>query len=126
MIAIAELVDIEAKASAHIAQGRKLGHLGAAEVIVCGQLHVPSLTLEGGDLEARPFGERGVVGKIIAPCGGGALVRIEEDGKAERLRGLHHAQLRSVDRAGYAAGRIDGFDGVRNRNHRHRRAARAR
>ena len=53
-------------------------------------------------------------------------MRIEEDGKAERLRGLHHAQVSSVDRAGNVTGSVDGFDGVREGDHRHSRATRAR
>ena len=126
VIAIAKLVDIEAETGAHIAQGCKLGHFSAAEIIVGGDLHVPSLTLERGDLEARPFGERGVVGEIVTPRGGGPLVRIQKGGKAECLRGLHHAQVSSVDRAGHATCRVDGLDGVRDGDHRHRRATRAR
>ena len=93
VIAVAELVDVEAEAGAHIAQGCKLGRFSAAEIIVGGELHVPGLTLERGDLEARPFGERGVVGEIVTPCGGGPPMRIEKGGKAECLRGLHHAQV---------------------------------
>src|SRR5207344_1806860 len=71
VIAVSELMDIEAETGAHIAQGCKLGHFSADEIIVGGDLHVPSVTLERGDLEARPFCERGVIGEIVTSCGGG-------------------------------------------------------
>ena len=123
MIAIAELVDVEAKAGAHIAQGRELGHLGAGEIIVCGQLHVASLTREGSDLEARPFGERGVVGKIVAACGRRRRWCASRRTAKANACGVCTMRrwLRSSVPVTQPAG-IDGLDGVGNRDRRHRRA----
>src|SRR2546429_8587418 len=46
MIAVAELVDIEAKTGAHIAQGCETGRLGAHEIVVGGEFHISGFTLE--------------------------------------------------------------------------------
>ena len=51
-------------------------------------------------------------------------MRIEQGGKAEGLRRLHHAQLGAIDGAGDAARRIDGLDRIRHADHRNRGAAR--
>ena len=41
---------------------------------------------------AGPFGERGVVGEIVAAGRRGAAMRVEQRGEGEGLRGLHRAQ----------------------------------
>ena len=66
MIAVAELVHVEAEAGAHVAELGEFRRFGAGEILVGGELHVGCLPLEGRDLQAGPFGERRVVGEIVA------------------------------------------------------------
>ena len=103
---------IEAEARAHVAQCGELGGLGADEIAVGGEFDVFRLALEGRHLEACPFGERGVVGEIVAARRCRPPMRVEQGGKAEGLRRLHHAQMHAVDGAGDAARRVDGLDRV--------------
>ena len=69
-----------------------------------------------------PFGQRGVVGEILAAFAGGAAMRLEQRGELERLRRLHRAQLRAVDRAGDMAAGVDALDRVGDLQRRDRGA----
>ena len=102
VIAVAELVDVEAEAGAHVAERGELGRFGAGEILVGGELHVAGLALERGHLESGPFGQRGIVGEILAAGRLRAPMRLEQGRKAEGLRRLHDAQMRAVERAGDA------------------------
>ena len=75
-------------------------------------LMLPASPAKTDDLEPGPFGQRGVVGEIVAAGGSGLAVRVEQRGKGERLRRLHAAQLRAVERAGDQARGIDPLDRV--------------
>jgi hypothetical protein len=77
VIAVAELVYVEAEARAHVAQGRELGRLGAGEIVVGSELHVCGLAFEGRHFEAGPFGERGIVGEVRTAGGKGPPMRVE-------------------------------------------------
>ena len=92
------------------------------EILRCRHLHVARLALEYRDLEPRPFGERGVVGKIVAPRGRSAAVRVEQHRVGERLRGLHGAQVRAIERRGDEAVVVDQLHRVGDGKRRHRRA----
>ena len=59
-----ERVNVVADAGADVGERRLCVALGADEVFRCCHLCVASLALEYCDLEPRPFGECGVVGKI--------------------------------------------------------------
>src|SRR5260370_1452158 len=56
-IAFAELVNIEAKTGAHIAQACEPGGLGTDEIVVGGELDVCRFTLQLADFAACPFGQ---------------------------------------------------------------------
>ncbi len=118
MIAVAELMNVEAEAGANVAEFGKLCGFRAGEVVVGGELHVGGFSLEGDDLEPGPFGQRGIVGEIVPARRCGAPVRIQYGFEGERLRRLHEAQLRAVDRAGHDARGIDGLDRVGDRDGR--------
>ena len=125
MIAFAELVNIEAETGAHIAQGCEPGGLGTDEIVVRGELDVCGFTLERADLDACPFGERGVIAEIVATRCFRPAMRLQQGGKTESLRGLHQAHARAVDRVGHAACCIVGFDGVSHADDGDGRSARA-
>ena len=61
---------------------------------------LPLLALEYRDTQAGPFGQRGIVGKILAAFAGSAAMRIEQGRVGERLRRLHGAQRGAVERGG--------------------------
>ena len=67
--------------------------LGAGEILFVGDLDVAGLAGEDADLQAGPFGERGVVGEIVAALrrrrGGAPSSR---SGEGKTLRRLHQAQ----------------------------------
>src|SRR5262249_19526597 len=63
MITVSEAVHVEAESGAHVAQGCELRGLCARKIVVRREFDVLCFTSEGGDLQPRPFGERGVVGE---------------------------------------------------------------
>ena len=115
MIAGPERVHVVTEAGAHIGEGRKLGCPGAHEVIRRGELHIGGFALEGADLDAGPFGQRRVIGEVLAPGGARPLMGLQQDREGERLRRLHQAKWRALDRSGHDAGRIDGLDRIGDR-----------
>ena len=86
VIAVGELMHVGAGARAHVAERGHRRGFGADEVLGRGELHVAGFALEGGHGHAGPFGERCVVGEVVAGGGRGAAVRVEQGGEAERLR----------------------------------------
>src|SRR5579863_3745695 len=98
MVAFAESVHVETVAGADVAKGRYAQGFGANKIVVGGKLHVGSLARENGDAVAGPFGERGVVGKILAASCRRAMMRVEDEIKGKRLRCLHEAQPTAVKR----------------------------
>ena len=50
------------------------------------------------DRKPGPFGQRRIVGKILAAFAGGAPMRVEQRGEGEGLRRLHRAQRGAVER----------------------------
>ena len=121
MIAVAELVNVGAEPGADIAEQGKLGVLGARKISRRGQLHVGGLSFERGHRDAGPFGERGIVGEILAAGRFCARVRLVERREIKGLRRLHDAQAGAVERSGDAAGLVHGLDRVGEGQHRHRR-----
>ena len=71
---------------------------------------------------ACPFGERGIVGKIVPSRRRGAPVRRHDEIEDESLRRLHHAQVIAIEGFGHARGVVDFFHGVGNGDGRHRGA----
>ena len=93
VIAAGERMHVVARSDAHVGEACDAPRFGAAEIVFRGQLGVALLAGERGDLQARPFDERCVVGEIVAAFVCRAAVRVEERGELERLRRLHAAQL---------------------------------
>ena len=87
VVAIAEGVDVEAGAGAHIAKRRHAQRFGPGEIVVGRELHVAGLASEYAYAMAGPFGERGVVGEIVAAGGRGAAVRVHDERRRQRLAG---------------------------------------
>ena len=98
--ALIERVHVVADAGADIGERGLRVALVRGEILRCGHLHVARLALEYRDLQPRPFDQRGIVGKILAPRRGGAPMRVEQGRVGERLRRLHRAQARAVERRG--------------------------
>ena len=100
MIAGDELVNVGAEPGADIAEVGQVCGFCAQEILRRGELHVAGFAGEGRDRHPGPFGERGVVGEIVARGLQRAPVRVDDRGKSEGLRRLHRAQQRAVERAG--------------------------
>ncbi len=118
VIAVAELMDVEAEAGPDVAEFRKLDGFCTGEVFVRGELHVGGFSLEGDDLEPGPFRKCGIVGEIVPARRRGTPVRIQYSVESKGLRRLHKPQLRAVERAGHDAGGIDGLDRIGDRDGR--------
>src|SRR5262249_33846517 len=103
MIAVAELVNVEAKTGAHIAQAREGAPSRGTKIPVGGEFPFPGSPPKRAALAAAPSGEGGVTAKIVATRRFRPAMRLDEGGKIKSLRGLHQAQMRAVDRAGHAA-----------------------
>ncbi len=123
VIAGTEGVHVDAGAGAHVAKRRKLHGFGAREIVRVGDLDVAGLAGKDADLEAGPFGERGVVGEILAACRGRAAMGASSAGEGEALRRLHQPQRVAVERPVDPAVGIDGLDRIGDRQRRDRRAA---
>ena len=95
VIAVAEGVHVEAVAEPQVGEARDAPRLGPGEILGGGQLHVAAFAREHRDLEAGPFGERGVVGEIVAARRRGLAMRVEQRREREGLRRLHRAQARA-------------------------------
>ena len=70
----------------------------ADEIFRGGQFHVRRIAFKGRHRQSRPFGERGIVGEIVAAVARGAAVGVENDVEAERLRRLRDPQPRALRR----------------------------
>ena len=81
VIAVAELVNVEAEAGAHVAQSGKLGGFRTREILVGRKFHVSRLTLECRHRQAGPFGERSVVGEILLASCFRTSMRLEQGRK---------------------------------------------
>ncbi len=120
VIAGTERMDVEPVAGTQVGNRRE-PVLRAGQVVRRGELHVARFTLECRHRQAGPFGERGVIGKIVASGGGSATMRIQNWGIAECLRRLHRPQCVARERCGHPAGGIDRLDGIGNCERRDRR-----
>ena len=118
-----ECMHVDAGAHAHVAERRKLRSFGAGEIALIGDFDVAGLAGKHADLQARPFGECGVVGEVVAALRGGAAVRLEQSGEREALRRLHQAQRIAVERLMHMALCIDDLDRIGHRQCRDRSAA---
>ena len=100
MVAGHQPVHIEALPGAHVGTvDRPLGH---DEVLRGGELDVGGAAHHEGDRQARPFRDRGVVGHVVPAGSLRVLVRGQNIGKAETLRGLRPPQSRAIGRGGDA------------------------
>ena len=102
-------------AGADIAELGQSGRFDAQEILRRGELDVAGLAGEGGDRHPRPFGERGVVGEVVARRAVRASMRIDDRGELKRLWRLHRTQQRTIERAGDEALRIHRLDRVGDR-----------
>ncbi len=123
VIAGAESVHVDASAGAHVAKRCKLRGFGAREIVRVGDLDIAGLAGKDADLEAGPFGERGVVGEILAACLGRAAMGCEQRGEGEALRGLYQPQRVAVECPVDPAFGIDGLDRISDRQCRDGRPA---
>src|SRR5262249_54475129 len=92
MIAFDELMHIEAEAGANVRKRRDLGRLRAREILWRRKLHVADLAFKSCHAMSRPFRERGITGKVVAPSRCCAPMRREQKIKSEGLRRLHHPE----------------------------------
>ena len=83
MIAIAESVHIIAAAGSDVAERRIEARFLAREIFRCREFHVGSIAFESCDRQSHPFGERGVVGEIVAALTFGAAMRVQDRIEAE-------------------------------------------
>ena len=122
VIAGTEGVHVDAGAGAHVAERGEHVRLGAGEIAFGGDLDVAGLAGKYADLHAGPFGERGVVGEILAAC---AAARRCASSKASKAKPCGVCTRRNVVRSSVLADQasgIDGLDGVGDGQRRDRRA----
>ena len=112
MIAFTERVHVEAVAGPDIAKRRHTQGFCADKIVVGRKLHVGGLARENGDAVAGPFGERSIVGKVLATGRCGTLVGLNDEIKGEGLRCLHQPQAAAIKRLGYSFPFIDLLDRV--------------
>src|SRR5262249_35492154 len=79
------------------------------------ELYVRAFAGKGRDRHAGPFGERRVVGEVVAAGRGGAPMGVEQGPERKGLRRLHRHQARTVERVGDAPGGVDLLDRVAHR-----------
>ena len=65
VIAVGEGVNVETVSRAHVGKRGRAQDFSANKIVLGGQLHVGGLSGEHVDAMAGPFGERGVIGKIL-------------------------------------------------------------
>ena len=118
VIAIAELVDVEAETGANVAKLCEFRGFGAGEILVRGEFHVGGFPLECDDLDPGPFGKRRIIGEIVPAGRRGAPVRIQDAFERKGLRCLHEAQPGPVESTGNGSAGVHGLDGVCHGNRR--------
>ena len=123
MVALGEGMDIEPVACSHVGERRGAQSFRAHKIVVGCQFHVITLAREHADAMAGPFGQGGIVGKIIAPRGRGFAVRRHDKIEGESLRRLHHAKVAAVERLDHDRAIVQFFYRVGDRNRRHCRTA---
>src|SRR5437588_3443339 len=114
VIPLAELMNIEAEPGAHITQFGEPRRLRLYEIILGRELHVARLTLKGGDSDAGPLGERGIVTELIMPGSESTTMGLEQWRKGEGLRRLHEPQIGPVHRLPDPSVGIDSLDCIRH------------
>src|SRR4029078_7472178 len=92
MIAWTESVNVRPGAGPYVTEHGGLRRLGACEIFWRGELDVAGLAGEHTDGHAGPFGQRGVVGKVLAAFLGCTAVSVEQRVESEGLRRLHQAE----------------------------------
>ena len=122
VIAVAEGVDVVAGSGADIAKRSAQASLFAGEIFGRGQFHVQMIAFKGRNGQSGPFGQRRVVGEIVAGLARSALVCGKDRVEHERLWCLRNAQIRARRRADDVTRGIHLFDGVGNRDRRDRGA----
>ena len=81
MIAVAEGVHVEAAAGAHVGESGQRAGFGAGKVVIGGQFHVAGLACKNSDAVPGPFGQRRIVGEILAARSSRAAVRVQRSGR---------------------------------------------
>ena len=126
VIAVAELVHIEADAGAHVAQGCELGRLGAGEIVLGGELHVCRLALERATFRPAHSASAASSVKSSRPAASARRCASSRAAKPKACGVCTRRRWRAVDRAGHEAAGIDRLDRVGDRNDRDRRAGSSR
>src|SRR4029078_7579589 len=97
MIARAESVDIETGTGRHGTEHGGLRRLGTRKILWRRELDVAGLASEHAHRHAGPFGQRGVVGEIVAALFGRPAVRFKQRIESKGLWCLHQAKGTAVD-----------------------------
>ena len=79
-------------ACGNLGRRRRLGHR-PVQILGAGDFAVAGIAGHCGDVEARPFADRRIVGEILPALGSGAAMGGEDRIKAKSLRRLRGAEL---------------------------------
>ncbi len=101
---------------ADIGKSRHLGRGQAGKVVRRGQLDIAGLAFKNRDCHAGPFGQRRIVGEIVAPGRGSTVMCRQKFLIAKCLGRLHGAQAVAIERLDHPALGIDRFDGIGQRH----------
>ena len=93
VVARAESVHIHSGADAHIADRGRLQGLRTGKILGSGELDVVGLPGKNAHLDACPFRKCRIVGEIIAACGRGTAMGVQQGLKRKCLRCLHEAAM---------------------------------
>ena len=122
MIALGECMDVKSVAGPHVRKRCKPRHLGAGKILSGGHFQVGGFACKNADALTRPFGERRVIGEAFASCRSRAAMRLKNKIESKSLRRLHDPQGAAIERFGDPTAVVDGFDRIRKRDTRDRRA----
>ena len=98
MIAFAEGVDVVAGAGPDVAERCCEAGFLAYEIFRSCQFHIGSIAFKCRNRQSCPFGERRIVGEIVAAVARRTAMRIEDHVETKRLRCLRDPQLGAIGR----------------------------
>src|ERR1700730_16069606 len=112
MVAISELMNVEAEPSANIAQRGELEGFRTCEVLIAGELEVCGFTFKRSDVETSPLRKRRVVAVIVPTRCLCPAMGAQEGRESKGLRGLRHSDNRALDGVRHHACGINDLDGI--------------
>src|SRR4051812_36852676 len=110
MVAISEGMDIVACTGFDVAQRSANTRFFARKVFRCCEFHIRSIAFEGRNGQSRPFGERGIVSKIVSTFPRGSTMGFENSVETKSLWRLRDTQPCAIRCRLYTPGIVDLLD----------------